>query len=131
MKLLHILFLALTVSLVSSCTTTPKQNDQARSAIAKMFVEPFTPLYDMYMLRSGAIDLLYCSASFHHKNERWPKDYAELSAFVKQSDGYLMLGEYERVDLKPLGDGGVEVCYVRPGHTNEMKFTLGNLLEAK
>ena len=88
-------------------------------------------MYDISLLRSGAIDVLYCSVSFRHKNDRWPNDYAELSAFVNQSNGYLMLGEYERVDLRPLPHDGLEICYVRPGHTNEMKLTLGGPGEKK
>ena len=51
--------------------------------------------------------------------------------FVKQSDGYLMLGEYERVDLRPLPNDGLEICYVRPGHTNQMKLTLRGPAERK
>ena len=93
--------------------------------------EPLSPLYEMSMLRSGAIDLLYCLGSFHNKKGRVPKDYAELSTFVAESDGYLVLAKYERVDFSPLPNDGLEVRYVRPGRTNEMKFTLINALGKK
>ena len=73
------------------------------------------------------MDLLYCSTSFRHKNGRWPVDYSELSTFVEHSDGYLRLGDYERVILKPIPDDRLEVCFVRTGQTNEMKFTVGDV----
>jgi hypothetical protein len=95
------------------------------SAVERI-VERFTPVYDLYMLQSGPLDLLYCTLSFAGKNMRWPTNHAELSAFVRQSDGYLMLGEYERVSFTPLPDHRLELRYVRPGHTNEMKLTFGN-----
>ena len=131
MRLSLIFLLTLSVVFVSGCTSTRKQNDEFGTALYKAFTEPFAPIYDISMMRSGAIDLLYCSGSFRHKHGRWPNDYTELSEFVKQSDGYLVIGEYERVALKPLPNDGLEVCYVRPGHTNEIKFTLGDVLQKK
>jgi hypothetical protein len=129
MKHLHFLLLGVVAIFAWSCSTAPTKDEQL--AIRKMFTEPLAPIYDISMLRSGAVDLLYCSGSFRHKNGRWPTDYSELSTFVKQSDGYLMLGEYERVDLKPLPNDGFEIGYIRLGHTNEMKFTLSGPAEAK
>jgi len=129
MKHQHFLLLGILEILASSCSTTPKRDDAF--GISKTFTEAFAPVYQISLLRRGALDVFYCSASFRHKNDRWPKDYAELSSFVKQSDGYLMLGEYERVDLSPMADDGLEIRYVRPGHTNEMKLTLGRPDEKK
>ena len=129
MKFRHLLSFGLAAMLVSCCSTAARK--EAPLAINKMFTEAFAPIYAISLFRSGAIDIFYCSASFRHKNDRWPKDYAELSAFVKQSDGYLMLGEYERVDLRPLVNDGLEIRYVRPGHTNEMKLTLDGPGETK
>lgn len=129
MKRRHCLLLGMMAILSSSCTTTPKNG--APLAISKIFTEAFPPICDISLLRSGAIDVLYCTASFRHKHDRWPKDYAELSAFVKQTDGYLVLGEYERVDLRPLPNDGLEIGYIRLGHTNEMKLTLSGPPEKK
>ncbi len=129
MKRRHFLLFGMMAILSSSCSTTPKSDDAL--AISKIFTEAFAPIYDISLLGSGAIDVLYCTSSFRHKHDRWPKDYAELSAFVKQSDGYLMLGEYERVDLRPLPNDGLEIGYIRPGHTNETKLTLSGSVEKK
>jgi hypothetical protein len=130
MKHLHILALGLTGILVGfGCTTAPKKDNQL--TIGRALTEAFAPVYDVSLVESGAIDLLYCSASFRHKNERWPKDYAELCEFVKGSNDYLTLGEYERVALRTLPDDRFEICYVRPGHTNEIKLTLSGSAEKK
>lgn len=124
MKHSHIVWLGLVAIFASSCSTTTTKNDQL--TISKAFTEAFAPVFDISILQSGAIDIVYCSASFRGKNDRWPKDYDELSAFVKQSDGYLMLGEHDRVDLKPLPNDSLEIGYIRPGQTNEMKITLSS-----
>ena len=96
-----------------------------------MFSDPLIPFYDFYLLKSGAIDLLYCSASFAQKNERWPTNYADLSAYVKASNGCLFLTEYERVDFVDLPYDAIEIRFVRPGSTNETKFRFENSLAKK
>ena len=131
MKFRPVLLAALAVAILCGCTNTPRKDAQLQRTLARAFTEPFAPLYDVSMLRSGAVDLLYCSASFRHKRGRWPVDFSELSEFAKESDGYLMLGEYERVLLKPLPADEMEVCYVRARQTNEMKFTIENAFEKK
>ena len=123
MKYQCLLSLGLVTFLLSSCRTTPKPVEQF--PVNKVLSEVFAPIYEMSMVQSGAIDIFYCSVSFRHKNNRWPNDYNELLAFVNKSDGYLMLGEYARVDLKPLPEDDLEICYVRPGQTNQMKLKLG------
>lgn len=93
--------------------------------MGKMFTTAMEPIYNIRLMSSGTIDVIYCSASFHNKNGRFPSNYAELSEFVTQSNGYLAIGPYERVELKPLPEDGLEICYVRPGRTNELRITLG------
>jgi hypothetical protein len=119
----HILVLILATGCLTGCTTVRTSDDQFPFVAAAKAFE-LSPYYVVSTLQSGSIGLLYCSASFHHKNGRWPSDYAELSNFVDQSAGYLVLGDYERVDLKSLPNDGFEVRYVRPGQTNEHKFTI-------
>ena len=131
MRLRQIAMLTTALSLVSGCTTPSKTNDNLDSALSSMYSRTYAPIFDVFMLKYGSTDLLYDCTSFRRKNGRWPNDYAELSTLVKQSDGYLTLGEYERVDMRPLADGSLEVCYVRPGQTNETKFTLGDILQTK
>lgn len=87
--------------------------------------ELLTPFYSIPMLATRGYDILYCSAAFRRKHERWPQDYPELSEFVRQSDGYLMLGNYERVDLGQLPDNVFQIAYVPQGMTNEFKIRLG------
>ena len=131
MKPHHILALVASVSVLSSCTTSAPSSGDSGARLSKALAEPFAPFYETFMLRNGSIDLLYTSTSFRNKEGRWPNDYAELLAFVKQSNGYLVLGNYERVNLKPLPKTGLEVRYIRAGHTNENKFTIGDSLEQK
>ena len=69
-----------------------------------------------------APDLLYSSESFRNKTGRWPKDYAELAEFVRQSDGYLSLRHYERVELTQLPEDVLQISFVPSGCTNEMKL---------
>ena len=120
-----------TAFLICGCSSSSRKNDTFGTEFRKAVTEPFAPLYDLSMMGSGAVDLLYCSTSFHRKNGRWPDNYEELSDYVKQSNGYLALGQYERVTLNPTPNDGLEVRYVRPGHTNEMKFTLEDKLQRK
>jgi hypothetical protein len=120
MKLIGSLLIIVAVIFGSGCCTTPA-NDQPH--LSQVLSETFGPIYDMRALRSGAMDLLYCSASFQNKNGRWPNNYPELQSFVKESNGYLLLGDYQQVDLTPLANGGLELAYVRTGATNKVKFT--------
>lgn len=113
----------------ASCSSTTKNRDLF--GMGQTFTETMASVYRLSLLASGGIDLFYCSLSFRIKNDRFPNDYAELSEFVKQSNGYLVLGQYERVELKRLPGDVLEICYVRPGRTNEMKITLGGPVEKK
>ena len=129
MRTLHILLVGLVAALLSSCSTAPEKN--GGPTLNQALNEAFAPLYEISLVESGALDLVYCSVSFRNKNDRWPKDYAELSAFVKESNGYLTLGEFERVDVRPLPDDRFEIRCVRLGHTNEVKLTLGGPVDKK
>jgi hypothetical protein len=92
--------------------------------LSRLIAQTSSPFLDIAVLQYGRVYLLYPIVSFQLKNGRWPKDYAELTDFVQRSDGYLMLGQYERVDFSPLPKDGLEVHYVPKGRTNEVKFTL-------
>ena len=124
MKLSSILIVGLTAVVLSGCRTAPMTSGEQQSLYDSLMSQEVAPLYDLTMLRRGAIDLLYSSLSFYHKNQRWPKDYAELTSFVKQSDGYLVLGEYKQVDFIPTADGRVKIRYIPVGGTNAVMFTL-------
>ena len=82
-----------------------------------------SPLNIIARSLSGSQDLAYATAAFARKNDRWPKDYAELSSFVERSDGLLLLGQYDRVDFIDQPEGGLEICAVIQGRTNRMTFT--------
>lgn len=117
------LLLGLTVGCATS-TTGPSGVD-----VSRLLAHTAGPFLDLAALQYGRVYLLYPVASFFNKNGRWPKDYAELLDYVQRSDGYLTLGQYEQVDLRPLSDGGLEVHYVPKGGTNEVAFTLGPVTE--
>ena len=98
-------------------------SDKAAKDFGREFGLAFSaPIYQISALT--ATDLLYCSGSFRNKNERWPKDYAELSEFVQLSNGYLWLGKYERVELTQLPEDVLQISFVRTGSTNQMKIRL-------
>jgi len=80
------------------------------------------PLNAIVQQLAGAHDLAYATAAFWRKNERWPRDYPELSAFVQKSDGLLVLGNYDQVDFALLPEGGLEICSVIHGRTNRTTF---------
>jgi hypothetical protein len=114
---------ALVTSLLFSLAFNGCMSDKAAEDFGREFGLAFSaPIYHATALT--ATDLLYCSASFRRKNERWPKDYMELSEFVQQSNGYLWLRKYERVELMQLPEDVLQISFVRTGATNEMKLRL-------
>lgn len=78
-KLLSVL---LGVCAVSGCCTS----DNAGRESSDSFTAALATLSRQF---SGAQDISYATAAFKRKNGRWPNDYAELTNFVNQSDGYL------------------------------------------
>jgi hypothetical protein len=102
--------------ILAGCLSEQKLNQGMAAAL--------TPFYHYPMVASGGYDLLFCSGAFMRKNDRWPKDYPELSQFVDQSGGYLALGKYERVEFTQLPNDGVQIAFVPHGSTNELKFSV-------
>lgn len=104
------------------------RGDPADSAAAdklwRAMAESNPQLYDLPLLSSGSLGLLYTTASFANKNGRWPNDYAELTNYVQQSNGYLILDDYQAVKFATQTNGGLEVRFISPGQTNETKFKL-------
>jgi len=58
--------------------------------------------------------------NFHTDNKRWPKDQAELSGFIAQSNGKLPPIPYDHVEFREKWFGGVRVCAVSRGITNRI-----------
>jgi len=113
----------LVTSLLFSLAFNGCMSDKAAEDFGRELGLAFSaPIYHTTALT--ATDVLYCSASFRNKNERWPKDYTELSEFVQQSNGYLWLRKYERVELTQLPEDVLQISFVRTGSTNEMKLRL-------
>jgi len=81
------------------------------------------PLYVIARTFAGAQDLGYATEAFRRRNGRWPKDFAELSTFVQKSDGFLVLGHYDRVDFFELPEDALRVAFVPEGQTNQVKLT--------
>jgi hypothetical protein len=94
-------------------------SDRAAKELGEQIAAPFNVIAQQL---SGAHDLGYATAAFARKNERWPKDYAELETFVQKSDGLLILGHYDRVDFAPRADDGLEILSVIQGRTNRTTF---------
>lgn len=69
-----------------------------------------------------AHDLVYAVGAFERKNGRWPRNHPELTNFVNQSDGYLMLKSYDRVDFSETPEGDLKIEYVANGRTNSLAF---------
>lgn len=129
MKVFRLLGTGLIFLTFASCCQTPKDRDPF--GVRQLVTATMEPIYRMGLFSSGAIDLFYCSASFRSKHGRFPEDFAELTEYVQQSNGYLVLGQYERVNLKLLPADELEIRYVRVGQTNEMKLTMGGPEENK
>ena len=69
------------------------------------------------------IELSLSAYQFQKATQRWPTNYAELSAFSKQSGDGVQLRQYDRVDFTENPDGSLEVYAVTPGLTNRMTIT--------
>jgi hypothetical protein len=76
------------------------------------------------------ISLALMCDMFWNKNQRWPKDYMELSKFIRQyeanqSNENLMIDHYyAQVVLTHLKDGSLEIYCISKGETNQ-NYTVG------
>lgn len=145
MKFLRIQYAAVVVMCLSSCSSPPKrsneldpstilellgpsthpQTNNAQLSVFNLLSERLAPLYDFRLMSSGVADVVYTCYSFGMRNDRWPTNYAELSEFVEQSNGYLFLAKHKDMVLKPLTNGALEIHYAGLQSTNDMKITLG------
>ena len=112
----RLLAVVIGVSTFAGCVSEQKLNQGMGAAL--------TPFYHYPMVATGGYDLLFCSGAFMRRNERWPRDYRELSEFVERSDGYLALGKYERVEFAQLPNTGLQIRFIPHGSTNELKFSV-------
>jgi hypothetical protein len=71
---------------------------------------------------SGGRDLRYVATAFHYKNDRWPKDYAELQRFVQESNGYLYMRAYSDVELTNGPADRLEISF--PSKMGRARLTL-------
>jgi len=69
------------------------------------------------------IELSLSASNFRQATQRWPTNYAELSAFLKQSGDGVQLRQYDRVDFTENSDGSLAIYAVAPGLTNRMTLT--------
>lgn len=69
------------------------------------------------------IELSLSVSKFRQATQRWPTNYAELSAFSKPSGDGGPLRQYDRIDFTENSDGSLEVYAVSPGLTNRMTLT--------
>jgi hypothetical protein len=60
--------------------------------------------------------------AFQQAEKRWPRDYHELVAFMRQSNSKFVPTSYDRIDFTPKPDGNLEiVVYVfASGFTNHI-----------
>ena len=72
---------------------------------------------------SGFLLAGWCGA-FRSQHQRWPKDYAELSAFMQQAGEKSQLDHFDSVELTNLPDGSLEVRTVSDGATNQMTLSV-------
>ena len=107
--------------------STGCMSEKAANELGRQLVTPFTALAEQICTAS---DLGYAIAAFNRKNDRWPKNYAELDAFVNSSNGFLTLRKYDQVDFVETPDGGLKVCAVINSHTNQFSFS-GDQVQAK
>ena len=67
--------------------------------------------------------LTICVNTFESAKKRWPKDYEELTAFMKQMDNTFSPSLYDRIDFTTKLDGSLEIQIIDSGMTN-LTFTL-------
>lgn len=94
------------VALFTGCISTNVGSALADAMIGQVIAPP--------------IELSLSAYQFQKATQRWPTNYAELSAFSKQSGDGVQLGQYDRVDFSQHSDGSLEVYAVAPGLTNRM-----------
>jgi hypothetical protein len=69
----------------------------------------------------GPLQLLAATTEFRSQNNRWPKDYTELSVFVQQKGGRLRLPS-DQVELVNLPGDFFVMRWVVQGQTNQMEL---------
>ena len=93
----------------TGCISHDFGNAVATNAISQAIVPP--------------LELSLSAAKFRQANRRWPRDYDELSAFLKSSSDGVQLRPYDRVDFTENSDGSLEIYAIAPGLTNRMTLT--------
>ena len=71
-----------------------------------------------YDWRTGQPSLATCVNTFESAKKRWPKDYEELTAFMKQVDNKFEPTSYDRIDFTTKPDGSLEIQVIDSGMTN-------------
>ena len=75
--------------------------------------------------RTDQSSLTACVNTFESAKKRWPKDYGELTAFMKQVDNKFEPSSYDRIDFTTKLDGSLEIQVIDSGMTN-LTFTLNS-----
>lgn len=65
------------------------------------------------------LQLSFAATAFRRSHERWPTNYAELSAFNISRNG-AALTNYDRVDFSQTPDGGLEMLAFGAGTSNRI-----------
>jgi len=108
--------------------TGKHRSDPADTAAAdklwRSMAESNPQFYDLPLLGNGSLGLIYTTLSFENKIGRWPNDYAELTNYIQQSNGYLLPGDYQQVKFEAKTNGDLKVRFISPGQTNETIFKL-------
>ena len=86
-------------------------SDRAGSALAGVVIG---------QIIAPPIELSLSAYNFRQATQRWPTNYAEFSAFLKQSGDTVQLRQYDRIDFTENSDGSLEIYAVAPGLTNRM-----------
>lgn len=69
------------------------------------------------------LELGFTAHAFRRETKRWPRNYEELSPFLKKSGDGVQIRNYDRVDFTERADGSLEIYAVAPGLTNRMTLT--------
>jgi hypothetical protein len=60
------------------------------------------------------MDLMISVGAFRHANSRWPKDQAELTAFIERSNGEYKPISFDRVEFTEKPDGSLGIYAAAP-----------------
>ena len=114
-------------ALLSGCISN-RLADSISAHVGKGFVQGVAPVVRAAWAEavsvSPQVELITAVITFRQSTKRWPKDYGELSAYMKQSGNGLQPRQFDRVNFTENPDGSLEINAVAAGAASSMTLTM-------